>query len=712
MKKLYILFGALLPLCADAQCPVDIELTTQAEVSNFQATYTDCTNLPGDLTITGADIDDLSNLVTLTNVGGNLLINGNPLLENVTGLNNIVAVGGDLEITENEALVSLEALSNVAQVDGSLIIGDNDLLTDLAGLTSIHDIGVDLIIGANDLLTTLSPLVINSVGRDLQLGFNEALVNLAGLENISTVPGFVEIIGNITLVNLSGLNGLTSIGEDLYIDFNDNLVSLEGLENLKSIDSDLYMEENSSLVSLAGLEGLNTIGDDIEIDYHDALVDLKGFSGLTSVGGALILQNNFGLESLDGLEGITSFGEEILLSFNPFLQNLDGLSGVKSIGPLGFASFLCFSLTDITGLSALESIDGDMIIVGNSSLISLAGLEKLESIGDGTSLIIASNPQLEDMRALSGLTTVGTLIVDDNEVLTSLAGLNNLVTVTDSLSVSANALLENLDGLENLKTIGGSVTVIQNSLLASLSGLGKLESIGGAYLWISENPELEMCAIPPVCSYLSNETPELLDISANKLGCNSETEVLDACAALPVTLIGFEVKREHHTALLSWSTTVETNSDFFAVQHSSEGRNWQVIVTVKAKGESVSVQPYTFSHHAPVNGDNFYRLKMIDNDGSYAYSRIHSLHFANLPEIASIFPNPVFEKLFVQVAEGTAIEKVEIFDVLGKVSYLADFEQNKKTKSQLQIGHLPTGLYHVTLTDSNGKKETKKIIKK
>ncbi|UON85127.1 hypothetical protein MUK70_09045 [Dyadobacter chenwenxiniae] len=76
MKKLYTLVGALLPLCANGQCPVDLELTTQAQVSAFQATYTDCTSLPGNLTITGDDITDLSNLVTLTNVGGNLLVNG------------------------------------------------------------------------------------------------------------------------------------------------------------------------------------------------------------------------------------------------------------------------------------------------------------------------------------------------------------------------------------------------------------------------------------------------------------------------------------------------------------------------------------------------------------------------------------------------------------------------------------------------------------
>ncbi len=98
---------------------------------------------------------------------------------------------------------------------------------------------------------------------------------------------------------------------------------------------------------------------------------------------------------------------------------------------------------------------------------------------------------------------------------------------------------------------------------------------------------------------------------------------------LPVTLTSFIATKEGQTAQLKWSTTEETNSDRFEIERSQNGKNWDLIGTQKSNGESTSLKNYTFSDVKPLNGENLYRLKMIDRDATYAYSRIQSLTFAS-----------------------------------------------------------------------------------
>jgi len=87
-----------------------LKLSTQAEVNEFAGT-----EIKGDLTIQGSDIDDLSPLSTLTSVGGDLKILFNPSLTNFDGLNNLTSLGRDLVIKYNNSLTNLDCLSNLTE---------------------------------------------------------------------------------------------------------------------------------------------------------------------------------------------------------------------------------------------------------------------------------------------------------------------------------------------------------------------------------------------------------------------------------------------------------------------------------------------------------------------------------------------------------------------------------------------------------------------
>jgi hypothetical protein len=132
---------------------------------------------------------------------------------------------------------------------------------------------------------------------------------------------------------------------------------------------------------------------------------------------------------------------------------------------------------DLKALSGYTSVTGSLFIT-DSSLSSLEGLECLIHVGG--SLLIDGNRSLTSLTGLGRLKSVGSnLYFIVNDSLTSLAGLERLESIGGSLGVTSNLSLTSLTGLERLKSVGGTVQIEINRSLTSLAGLERLESIGG-----------------------------------------------------------------------------------------------------------------------------------------------------------------------------------------------------------------------------------------
>ncbi len=219
------LFGLLLwlsPQLAMGQ-PVysgDVTFTSQAEVDAWSPAYTSIT---GTLTISGADIIDLTPLQNIISIEGYLNIYNNPSLTNLTGLNMLSSV--DLvAIFENAALTDLAGLDALVSIGQHLSVFDNDALTSLTGLNSLVSIGGHLIVSNNDALTSLTGLnSLASIGGNFAIIFNDALTSLTGVNELATIGVFVNIGANAALTSLSGLDNLTSIGNGLSIENNTQL---------------------------------------------------------------------------------------------------------------------------------------------------------------------------------------------------------------------------------------------------------------------------------------------------------------------------------------------------------------------------------------------------------------------------------------------------------------------------------------------------------
>jgi hypothetical protein len=111
-----------------------------------------------------------------------------------------------------------------------------------------------------------------------------------------------------TAVTNLRMASLATIGGDLTIGYNDALVSIASFHSLTTIDGDFFLVHNPDLTSLAGLSTLSSVGGQLSISDHEDLTDFGGLQNLTSVG-ALYVWYNDALTSLDGLTNLTSIGD-------------------------------------------------------------------------------------------------------------------------------------------------------------------------------------------------------------------------------------------------------------------------------------------------------------------------------------------------------------------------------------------------------------------
>ncbi|SDF78777.1 Por secretion system C-terminal sorting domain-containing protein [Dyadobacter soli] len=163
---------------------------------------------------------------------------------------------------------------------------------------------------------------------------------------------------------------------------------------------------------------------------------------------------------------------------------------------------------------------------------------------------------------------------------------------------------------------------------------------------------------------------------------------------LPVTLISFNVKQEGKTALLYWQTAAETNSDRFEIERSANGRKWDRIGTVQSHGESAVLENYSFKDNQPMDGDNFYRLKMIDKDLSFTYSGIRSASFEG-GLLLTLYPNPVKDVLTVDTDQSN-VKSITVTSKAGVVVYKGVAGRT------IDVKQFAPGMYVVSVTYLDG----------
>lgn len=140
------------------------------------------------------------------------------------------------------------------------------------------------------------------------------------------------------------------------------------------------------------------------------------------------------------------------------------------------------------------------------------------------------------------------------------------------------------------------------------------------------------------------------------------------CTTLPVEFLTLDAKPRDAVIDVTWATASELNSDHFVVERSGDNANFTGIGTVAAAGNTQFRNDYLFVDPAPLQGANYYRLRQVDQDGSFKHSRVVVAFLGKgADDRPVIFPNPVPDQLqaaFHSPVEGTA--GLHVQDALGR----------------------------------------------
>lgn len=144
---------------------------------------------------------------------------------------------------------------------------------------------------------------------------------------------------------------------------------------------------------------------------------------------------------------------------------------------------------------------------------------------------------------------------------------------------------------------------------------------------------------------------------------------------LPIELLSFTATANGNNDVeLNWVTALEINNDYFTVERSNDGVDFEEVAIVDGAGNSTETRRYSAVDETPATGVSYYRLKQTDYDGEYKYSSVVSVNIGSTePTVQiSVYPNPANagQQIQVNIGEADADYTIEVYEIgSGKLVY-------------------------------------------
>ncbi len=170
---------------------------------------------------------------------------------------------------------------------------------------------------------------------------------------------------------------------------------------------------------------------------------------------------------------------------------------------------------------------------------------------------------------------------------------------------------------------------------------------------------------------------------------------------LPIELLCFNaVLDEAKIVQLNWITASETNNDYFTVEKTKNGIDYEEVVRIKGAGNSTTQKLYSTTDNDPYKSISYYRLKQTDFNEKYNYSKLVSIENSETATL-KLFPNPLNGgNLFLSLQYSNASEiTIELYDIIGQkcFSKIATSDNGSFFTTLEFFPSLHTGIYIVSV---------------
>jgi hypothetical protein len=178
---------------------------------------------------------------------------------------------------------------------------------------------------------------------------------------------------------------------------------------------------------------------------------------------------------------------------------------------------------------------------------------------------------------------------------------------------------------------------------------------------------------------------------------------------VPVELTSFSAISAGKSVVLNWVTATETNNKGFEVEKSSDGKTFAQVAFIRGAGTSAKANGYNYTDNAAASGKYYYRLKQVDFDGSFAYSKTVEVNVNAVPgsfELSQNYPNPFNPSTTISFsAAKNDVVTLKVFNSIGQeVASLfnGQVEAGKVYNVNFDAGKFTSGVYFYQLSQSGG----------
>ncbi len=183
---------------------------------------------------------------------------------------------------------------------------------------------------------------------------------------------------------------------------------------------------------------------------------------------------------------------------------------------------------------------------------------------------------------------------------------------------------------------------------------------------------------------------------------------------LPISLAWFKGEVVGDEGYLYWKTESELNNDYFEIQRSFDGGEFEVIGKVNGNGTTESAVDYMYEDASLQYGKNYYRLRQVDFDGKFSFSKTIVLEYTGAPQLGlRVFPNPTrYTNINFKVNSGQKDAMiVRLFDLTGRIVYKAEISTEQIGEEvQIKTETLKNGMYVLEVIQGKGRATQRVII--
>lgn len=239
----------------------------------------------------------------------------------------------------------------------------------------------------------------------------------------------------------------------------------------------------------------------------------------------------------------------------------------------------------------------------------------------------------------------------------------------------------------------GAVSVLYTAALAPLSCTEFYVKMIG----------VKVSPLEPISATLGFQGPQTV---GNSPANDNSTTAITITAALPVNLVSFQGKWiKDQGNELSWVTSWEKNNAYFEVQSSVDAKAFEGVGRVTGTGSTAVQQSYIYVDAHPVADLTYYRLKQVDQDGKFVYSKIVSVRRGIVDKSLVIYPNPATDQILLRLPDQT-ISETTLYDLHGK-----QVLRQTDGSNQIPLSSLKAGVYVIDVKTATNEVYRQRFVK-